>query len=129
MCAVITASAFAASGVGSPAYGKGRPILVNAPPEDAVVRRVNYADLNLAQPSGQQALVSRVKFAVNDMCSTISNSYETAFKTIESRCTNASWDQARPQIDSAVMRAREIAQAGHSAILATALTITVPVEK
>ena len=128
-CAAIVVSASAVSGVGSPAYGKGGPILVNAPPEDMVVRHVSYADLNLAAPAGERALISRVRFAVNDMCSAVSQAYDSAFRNAENRCTNASWDQAKPQIDSALSRAREIAQTGRSSIVAAALTITLPVEK
>jgi UrcA family protein len=119
------------SGVGSPAFGKGGPILVNAPADDIVTRHVGYADLNLAAAAGQQALVSRVKYAVNDMCLQISGGSDGAFMsgTAQARCSRASWDEARPQIDSAVLRARQIAATGRSSILAAALTITAPVER
>jgi hypothetical protein len=41
-------------------------------------------------------------------------------------CSNGAWNDARPQIARAVQRAQELASTGHSAIIAAALTISIP---
>jgi UrcA family protein len=131
LCAVVTASLAATASISTPAFA-GPPILVPGPaPEDVVSRHIGYADLNLASAPGQRVLIRRVNYAVNDMCVEMAGGLDGSFmaNTVQARCTRASWDQARPQIDLAFQRAREIAMTGKSAIAAAALTITVPAEK
>jgi UrcA family protein len=130
-CAAFVVSVVAASGVGSPASGKGGPILVNAPPDDVISRHISYADLNLVSAAGEQKLQGRVRHAVNGLCFEAAGGFDEPlmFSTAEARCTQASWEAAQPQIRSAVMRAREIAATGKSSIVAAALTITASVHK
>ena len=48
---------------------KERPVVVTAPEASSlVVRRVSYADLDLALPDGRTALHHRVGYAVSDVC-------------------------------------------------------------
>lgn len=126
LCASVAASIVAVSS--SPATGKSAPILVQAPPEDTVTRHISYADLDLARPAGAHALVSRVGYAVNSLCTEVAVSRESSIMTgvAKKRCSRTTWDQARPQIDLALQRAREIAMTGRSSIAAAALVITVP---
>ncbi len=104
------------------------PVVVTAPPEEAglVVRRVSYADLDLALPSGRSALHDRVGFAVGDVC-TEANLFDNGspeFKTGVMQCSNAAWGNARPQIARAVQRANDIAANGWSPIAATTISIS-----
>jgi UrcA family protein len=117
--------------IGSPAVAKSAPILVNAPPDEIVTRDVSYADLNLAAPAGERALMSRVGSAVNGLCNDVAGGRDGSFTVnlAQTRCVNTTWHQARPQIDLALQRAREIASTGTSSIAATAVMIAVPAPK
>jgi UrcA family protein len=129
---VVTASLAATASISTPAFGKSPPILVPGPaPDDLVSRHIGYADLNLAAAPGQRVLIRRVNYAVNDMCVQMAGGLDGSFmaNTVQAQCARASWDQARPQIDLAFQRAREIALTGKSSIAAAALTISVPAEK
>jgi UrcA family protein len=131
-CAAMTASLAATISIGTPALAKAPPIVVPAPaPDEVVSRHISFADLNLAATAGQRVLIRRVNYAVNDMCVQMAGGLDGSFmsNTAQARCTQASWDQARPQLDAAFQRAREIASTGKSSIAATALTITVPAER
>ncbi len=119
-CAM-TAAVFAAT---SPAVAKQRPIVVTAPAEDIPIRYVSYRDLNLTTSKDEAVLVRRVRFAVNDVCDE-SVGYDTAFRTNLMSCRNQSWGGAKPQIDRAVARARDIASNGWSAIAPVAISISV----
>lgn len=130
--AVFCVTVASLSVLGSPAVAKGRPILVNAPAEEEVVaRHIGYADLNLAAAAGEQALIVRVDSAVNGLCDEAQGGRDRSFmfNLAQTRCVRATWEQARPQIDLALQRAREIASTGKSSIAAAALTITVPAER
>jgi UrcA family protein len=130
LCAALVFTAFA-SGLSSPAIGKSGPIVVSSPPEDTLIRRVSYADLNLAAAPGQKRLVNRVRYAIDDFCFQLMGGMDGTFmlSTGQAQCKRASWDQAHPQIELAFQRAREIAASGQSSIIATALTITAPVAR
>jgi len=120
------------SSLSTPAVAGNQPIVVPAPSRDEiVVRHVSYADLNLAAAAGERTLVGRVRYAVNDLCSEVVGGSPRSFmlRPAEARCSGASWDQARPQIDLAVRRAREIALTGKSSIVAAALIIAVPADR
>lgn len=128
---VVCVSVASLSVLGSPALAKGRPILVNAPAEEVVTRHIGYADLNLAAAAGEQALMGRVDSAVNVLCDEAQGGRDRSFmfNLAQTRCVRATWEQARPQIDLALQRAREIASTGKSSIAAAALTIAVPAER
>ena len=119
-CAV-TAVVFAAT---SPAIAKDRTIIVTATGESIPVRLVSYRDLNLAKAEGEETLVKRVRHAVKDVCIE-SSPGGLYFESTSLACREVAWDGARPQIDRAVTRAKEIAMNGWSAIAPVAITIGV----
>jgi UrcA family protein len=103
-----------------------KPVVVTAPTE-LVVRHVSYADLDLATNEGGARLHQRVGSAVSDVCTEANNwdngSFE--FKAGVKKCSTSAWNQAQPQIDGAMQRAREIASTGSSTIAAAAISISV----
>lgn len=124
------ATAITAGGlfVVSPPASARQPIVVTAPAEDMVVRRVSFADLNLASTAGEKTLNHRVGGAVTSLCiEAVGPDTRSLSSTIANmRCTRQAWDGARPQIANAVQRARDIAATGSSAIAATAIVISIP---
>ena len=112
----------------SPAWGKSARIFVTAPSPDTVSRHITYADLNLASAAGERTLYRRVSYGVSDLCDEILGSYDRSpsSKFNLMACTGSAWSQARPQMDRAVQRARDIAATGSSPIAAAALTISIP---
>jgi UrcA family protein len=119
-CAV-TAAIFTAS---APATARQSPITVIATAQDVPVRYVSYRDLNLAKPEGERILVKRVRVAAKDVC-VESVRFDTAFGTETVSCRSQAWHGAKPQIDRAVTRAREIAANGWSAIAPVAIAISI----
>jgi len=114
---------------GAPAFARNA-IVVEAPnPEDVVSRHISYDDLNLARPAGERALDHRVKYAINSLCSEVTdglNSTTWLGYADTRKCSIRVWGQARPQIVLALERAREIAATGMSSIPAAAITFTLP---
>ena len=130
LSATVSVSLACLSIIGSPAVAKSRPILVNAPAEEIITRSVSYADLNLAAPAGERALMYRVGSAVNGLCNEVTGGDGSfVFSLTQTRCVTATWQQAQPQVDLALQRAREIAATGKSSIAAAALIIAAPVGK
>jgi UrcA family protein len=108
---------------------KERPVVVTAPPENAanlVVRRVSYADLDLAVPAGVTELNDRVRFAIGEVCeeANLFDNGSTSYRWGTMQCRGIAWDGARPQIAQAIRRADDIAATGWSPIAATAITIS-----
>jgi len=118
-CAV-TLAVFTAT---APAMAKSQPIVVTAIPEDVPVRFVSYGDLNLAKATDEKMLVRRVRSATDDVC-TESVPDGTAITSAFLSCRAHAWQGARPQIDRAVTRAREIAANGWSTIAPVAISIS-----
>lgn len=87
-----------------------------------VTERVSYRDLNLAIPAHEEKLVRRVKYAVNRLCSP----YLSHMGFSDRDCRSFAWNGAKPQIDRAVQRAREIATNGFSSIAPVAIAISLP---
>lgn len=114
-------------GASTPAFGKAAPIVVPSPEDEVISRNVTYADLNLLTPR-DRFLSRRVRSAVHDLCAREAGALE-CLNPDQIQCTQALWEQARPQIDLAVQRAREIAFTRKSSIAAAALRITVPAEQ
>lgn len=88
---------------------------------DVPRRLVSYRDLNLATLEGEKTLNGRVRGAVRIVCAESGPGRD--FRQ-ESLCHNVAWSGARPQIALAVMRAREIAMTGTSAILPVAISLS-----
>lgn len=127
LCAALSMTAAGFFPVASPALGKSTHVVVVAPAE-RVARHISYADLNLASAAGETTLNNRVDAAVTDLCldATGGNDGSFTFKTSMMRCSSSAWNEARPQIDRAVQRARDIAFTGKSSIAAALLTISLP---
>lgn len=129
--AVCGASLIAAVAIGLTASpGHSNPptaVVVVANPADYVVRRVTYADLNLASAPGERTLNRRVRYAVGDLCNeALGEPPSSANIFAYKECTGAAWHGAAPQIADAVQRARQIAASGTSSIALSAITIGLP---
>jgi UrcA family protein len=127
-CTAVAITSGALFIMGSPVFGRTAPITVTAPWEEVVVRHVSYADLNLASAPGQQMLNRRVNSAVSDLCNEATGGPDgsVSFKFSMMKCSSEAWNGARPQIDRAVQRARDIAYTGTSALAAAAIIISLP---
>ena len=128
MCAAVAITAGGLVVMAPKASAQHRPVVVTAPSNDTVIRRVSYADLNLSTNAGEQLLNKRVGGAVNSVCEEATEFATGSFQAKGARraCSLAAWDGARPQIQRAVDRAREIALTGSSTIAATAIVISIP---
>lgn len=124
ICAAIAITGGTLVMLAPPAAAKGKPIVVEAAPEDVLTERVSFADLNLASVEGRQTLNRRVGSAVKSVC--IDSIGDTSNVYAGHACRNYAWAGARPQIDRAVQRAREIAAVGFSSIPVTAIRIAAP---
>lgn len=112
----------------SPQASARQPIVVTAPESDLVVRRVSYADLNLASASGEKRLNRRVGSAITSLCiEAVGPDTHNLGSTIANmKCARGAWAGARPQIARAVERAQQIAATGSSTIAATAIVLSIP---
>ncbi len=104
----------------SPASAKDPPLVVTAEP--LPTRNVSFADLNLASAADARTLHRRVGEAVNEVCQISPGPSQQRFDDLD--CSASAWAGARPQIDRAVLRAKEIAATGSSSIAATAITVS-----
>ena len=107
--------------IAAPAAAQNKNVVVTAPSQDLLIRRVSYRDLDLATLGGEKILVSRVGYAVKDLCL---ESVGPADFYAEFGCRGDVWSGARPQIKQAVQRARELSQFGFSAIPPVAISIS-----
>lgn len=111
------------------ATAKDVPLVVTAPPETSnlIVRRVSYADLDLALQDGRATLHDRVGFAIGDVCSeaNLFDNGSPEFKSGVMKCSSRAWEDANPQMARAFQRANEIATRGWSSIAATAIGISI----
>lgn len=111
----------------APPVSAAVPIVVSgAISPDLVVRRVSYADLDLASARDEITLGRRVGGAVKQVCreATGGNDGSLRVRTAFAHCGNKAWDGARPQIATAVQRARDIAMTGSSKLAARTIAIT-----
>ena len=126
MCGATLVAAVAIGTVAYPleARAAGPTLEVVAHPEDFVVRRVSYADLNLASAPGERTLNRRVAGAVMDVCNEAvgGNSTDLVYRD----CATGAWQGARPQISLALQRAHEIATTGSSSIATVAIAVGAP---
>lgn len=117
-------AATVATAAAAPALGQSRPVVVTAPRDEALpTRRVGYADLDLAKHAGQATLTRRVGAAVREVC--VESLGQLPPLLLGQQCRSTAWGSARPQMDRAIQRAREIAQNGTSSIAAGAITISI----
>jgi UrcA family protein len=127
MCASVflTAAAGLAASIGSPSAAQAKEVTVlrEIVHEDQLTGTVSYADLDLASPAGARALNMRVGNAVLGVCEPLSMPDSFAQ---HSACRSFAWAGARPQIDSAIARARQLASTGVSAVAPVAIRIAVP---
>jgi UrcA family protein len=107
----------------SQAFAKEQTTTVTAIDDpDMITRRIAFADLNLASMQGEKMLNRRVGSAAISLCRDMLPAADYLWS---SGCQDKVRSGARPQIESAVMRARQIAQVGHSSIAATAITLSI----
>lgn len=117
----VTFAVFAAT---APASARDRSVTVTATEERVPVRFVSYRDLNLVNGKDERILVRRVRYAAKDVCVETAPS-EPFHSTMFLSCRAEAWQGARPQIERAVERAKDIAANGWSAIAPVAITISV----
>ena len=112
------------------ATAKEAPVVITAPLQEAdlVVRRVSYADLDLALPVGRgDAPRKGGSFAIGDVCAeaNLFDNGSPEFKSGVMKCSNRAWGNATPQMARAYQRANEIAATGWSPIAAATISISV----
>lgn len=100
----VLASTFALGSAMVPAFAE--PVVVTGKrviDPDLPTKVVEYGDLNITTQTGQKLLLRRVDRAVRDLCE-IGFGYEHYLETRS--CRSFAWGGARPQIASALARAR-----------------------
>ena len=115
VCAV-TASCFSTPALSqSPVEIQGHRI------DPAHQRIVRYGDLNLSTATGEAKLMSRIRFAVRDLCVEGVNYSPKDAADLRS-CKSRAWGSARPQLDQLLAEARtaSVGSAGR-----TAMTISI----
>lgn len=121
---IALAAGFAMTAAGASASMPQGPVTVVAP-TDALVERVNHADLNLSTASDRRQLTHRVGAAVHRVCNP--GRFDTGLSQPEQTgCEAAAWDDVKPQMALAVQRATQIARNGFSTIPEVALTVALP---
>ena len=109
-------------GATSPALASEQ-IVVTATEEEVPVRLVSYLDLDLVKAADERTLVRRVRHAAKDVCTESVDGgfyYQRTFIA----CRSNALTGAKPQIERAVTRARDIAANGFSAIAPVAISIS-----
>jgi UrcA family protein len=115
-------SAVAAASFSVPAVSQS-PVEVEGRRIDSTNQRiVPYADLNLATAQGEKKLMSRIRFAVRDLCVEGIN-YSPLDAADLRLCKAQAWGSARPQLDRLFAEARSVA--GIRTGARTAITISI----
>jgi UrcA family protein len=108
-------------GMGAAAMAKEVTVIKDRPDDaEVLTERVPYADLNLASAAGERTLIMRVRGAARRICAPQMDSHPYI------NCRGFAWRGAKPQIDRAVARARELASSGTSSIPPVAIVIAIP---
>lgn len=78
-------------------------IVITGGSADALTRiqQVEFGDINLATDDGQDVLAHRVRLAVREVCT-----HDGEHRLALLPCKRGAWSDARPQIASAIERAR-----------------------
>jgi UrcA family protein len=108
LCTVVAVTAAGVFPV-TPAYAQSDQITVTGPRVSILqIRRVNYADLNLVYWQHQRVLVSRVNFAVKQVCAERLTNKEKTLASFAryTQCREYAWNGAAPQVARAVYRAQ-----------------------
>lgn len=105
--ACIVAAGFLVSELGAVAAFAQEPVVYGRRDENVEVRRVSYADLNLAKAAGQKTLMRRVDQAVNSICDANHGTSNLQFDMYDRRCSKEAWGSANPQIAQAISRAEQ----------------------
>lgn len=121
MCGAIFVASAAVAAIAIPANAKPT-VVVTAPATEFATRTVTYRDLNLASAADEKVLNRRVGRAVNGVCWEVNGPSPDFY--LQTDCRDDAWRGARPQIARAVLRAQQIAATGHSAIPATAISLS-----
>jgi UrcA family protein len=122
--AALAMSALIVAGAAAPAAAQNRTVVVTGTDSDAVVRLVNFRDLNLATAPGERALLKRVHHTVSEVCLEAIGDNKGYLLAPSVTCRTQSWAGAAPQVARAVQRARDIAANGWSAIAPVAISIS-----
>jgi len=109
-------------GLNTPASARDVTVIAG-PPEGALSEHVRYADLDLASPVGVELLGMRVGGAVSRVCSPLDQ--RSTFSE-HGACKSFARNGARPQMERAIARARELASTGTTAIAPVAILIAAP---
>ena len=116
------ACAVAAASLSVPALGQSTVEVEGRRVDPANQRIVHYADLNLATAQGEKTLMSRIRFAVRDLC--IEGINYSPIDAADARlCKSQAWGSARPQLDRLLTEARSVA--GIRSASRTAMTISI----
>lgn len=107
-------------GMSAAAMAQDATVVGDRPDEMTPTERVSYADLNLASAAGENTLIVRVRGAVRRVCEDQTDPHPYV------NCRSFAWKGAKPQIDRAVARAKELALNGTSAIPPVAILIATP---
>ena len=119
-CAACVSTFFLVGMTVAPAFAAERvTVTAERVPLQAPTKIVRYGDLNLASAAGEKARVRRVGGAVREVCQPYGNSFEDHL--IIRSCKSYAWQGARPQIASAIQRARF----NGSSLAAASLTISI----
>jgi UrcA family protein len=111
--------------VGAATAAVAQQVTVIGPRQFEQVRhvRIQYADLDLTAAAGYKQLMNRVGWAARRACNP--GSFRTLLTPGEYvGCFDGALTEARPQVDRAVDRARQLSATGTSAIPAVAISFT-----
>jgi UrcA family protein len=123
MCASAGATATILAGAATAALAQQSPmttIVGERAIEEGRSVNVSYRDLNLAAADDERILLRRVKGAARFVCQPDDDAF--AYRPF-TECVTFARDGARPQVDLAVRRAREIASLGTSSIPLVAIAV------
>lgn len=98
---------------------QNRPVVVYGELQQANIEHVAYGDLNLAASADRKTLFSRVGSAVRNVCNFDAVGIASDYRT----CARLAWKDARPQIDTALAKADQLALGGQSSVAAGAIMI------
>ena len=127
LCAAVAMTAVSLVVV-APVHAKSERMVVTAQrASDLPTQRVSYRDLNLASAADQVTLERRVGYAVKQVCQERNLLGEKSLAAFSHyvACRDFAWDGARPQIATAVDRARALALNGNGAVAVGSVAITI----
>jgi UrcA family protein len=105
----ILAGVAASPFVAMPAAAQDEQVVVRGLPEGTKMRMVPFRDLNLRRIADLNILNERVERAVRDVCDFESRRDRLTETESYTRCANAAWAGAHPQVHRAYLRANRLA--------------------